>query len=193
MDGAGLPVGHVILVISDEVPVGQVIRQSPEAEAEVAPFTEVTLYVSGECSVVPPLSGLTVDLARATLAASGLQLDGVIQAESGEAPGTVIAQSIEEGERVLWGEEVDITISRTDDALYFKEVTLPLTVKENGMTVRAVMTDGETEREIFRTVLNAGEQSVTLTADSDRAGEQTIRLYAGDELVSETKVVFGDN
>ncbi len=193
MDGAGLPVAQVILEISDAVPVGQVIRQSPEAGLEVAPFTEVTLYVSGECSVVPHLSGLTVDLARATLAASGLQLGGVIQAESSEVSGTVIAQSVEEGERVLWGEEVDITISRTNDALYFKEVVLPLTVKENGTTVRAVMTDGETEREIFRTVLNAGEQSVTLTADSDRAGEQTIRLYAGDELVSETKVVFGDN
>ena len=193
MDGVGLPVAQIILEISDTVPVGQVIRQSPEAEAEVAPFTEVTLYVSGECSVVPPLSGLTVDLARATLAASGLQLGGVIQAESDEAPGTVIAQSVEEGERVLWGEEVGVTISRTDDALYFEEVTLPLTVKDNGTTVRAVLTDGETEREIFRTVLNAGEQTVTLTADSNKAGEQTIRLYAGDALVSETKVTFGDN
>ena len=94
---------------------------------------------------------------------------------------------------MLWGEEVGVTISRTDDALYFKEVTLPLNVKENGTTVRAVLTDGETEREIFRTVLNAGEQTITLTADSDRAGEQTIRLYEGDELVSETTVTFGDN
>ena len=193
MDGVGLPVAQVILEISDEVPVGQVIRQSPEADAEVAPFTEVTLYVSGECSVVPPLLGLTVDLARATLAASGLQLGGVIQAESNEAPGTVVEQSVEAGARVLWGEDVDITISRTDDALYFKEVTLPLTVKENGTTVRAVMTDGETEREIFRTVLNAGEQTVTLTADSNKAGEQIIRLYAGDALASETKVTFGEN
>ena len=57
------------------------------------------------------------------------------------------------------------------DALYFKEVTLPLTVKDNGTTVRAVLTDGETEREIFRTVLNAGEQTVTLTVDSGSAGE----------------------
>ena len=180
-------------VHSDEVIAGMVVRQSPEAGAEVAPFTEVTLYVSGECSVVPPLSGLTVDLARATLAASGLQLGGVIQAESNEAPGTVVAQSVEAGARVLWGEDVDITISRTDDALYFKEVTLALTVKENGTTVRAVMTDGETEREIFRTVLNAGEQTVTLTADSNKAGEQIIRLYAGDALASETKVTFGEN
>ena len=142
---------------------------------------------------MPPLLGLTVDLARATLAASGLQLGGVIQAESNEAPGTVVAQSVEAGARVLWGEDVDITISRTDDALYFKEVTLALTVKENGTTVRAVMTDGETEREIFRTVLNAGEQTVTLTADSNKAGEQIIRLYAGDALASETKVTFGEN
>ena len=72
-------------------------------------------------------------------------------------------------------------------------MTLPLTVKENGTTVRAVMTDGETEREIFRTVLNAGEQTVTLTADSNKAGEQIIRLYAGDALASETKVTFGEN
>lgn len=192
MDNARLAVSEVLLEISDAVPVGSVIRQFPEPGEAVQPFAEVTLYVSGECSVVPQLDDLTIDLARATLAASGLQLGEIVQAESDRAPGTVIGQSIESGTAVLWGETVNVTVSRTEDALYFQEVVLPLTVEENGTTVRAVLSDGESEREVYYATLNAGEQTIVLKLDSAVAGEQTLRLYAGDALCSETTVFFGE-
>lgn len=192
MDNVRLSVSEVILEISGDVAVGSVIRQEPQPGDMVQPFAEVTLYVSGECSIVPQLDDLTIDLARATLAASGLELGEIVQAESDKAPGTVIAQSIESGTAVLWGEAVDVTISRTEDALYFQEAELPLTLEDNAVTVRAVLCDGDSEREVYRATLNAGEQTIVLKLDSASAGKQTLRLYAGDTLYSETTVFFGE-
>ncbi len=192
LDNVRLNGNNIILEISDTVAVGHVIRQSPAAGESALPFMEVVLYISGECSVVPALDGLTIDLARATLAASGLELGGIEQIDSEAVPGTVVGQSIASGERVLWGEVVDITVSRTEEALYFKEIELPLTIEENGTTVRAVLSDGESEREVYYGTLNAGEQTLTLKLDSVQAGVQQLRLYAGDVTLCETTVTFGE-
>ena len=192
LEDADLLVSEVRLEISDDVPVGAVISQSPEGGKRVAPFSEVALAVSGESTSVPDLSGLTVDLARVTLQASGLQLGDVTQQDSDAPSGTVIGQSLDAGGRVLWGVSVDVTVSATDDVMYWTEVSLPLTIADNGTTVRAVLSDGETEREVYRSVLNAGQQTIVINLDSARAGLQTLRVFVSDELKDERTVEFGN-
>ena len=192
LEDADLLVGEVRLEISDDVPVGAVISQNPAGEKRVPPFSEVALTVSGESASVPSLDGLTVDLARATLQASGLQLGELTQQESDAPAGTVIGQSLPAGVRVLWGISVDVTVSATDDVLYWTEVALNLTIADNGTTVRAVLSDGESEREVYRSVLNAGEQAIVINLDSARAGLQTLRVYVSDELRDERTVEFGN-
>ena len=191
LEEAGLVLGEVQLEISDEVPVGVVIRQSPAPEESVPPFTEVDLVVSGESTAVPNLDKLTIELARVTLAASGLQLGEVSQRESEVDGGLVLEQSLPEGARVLWGTTVDIVVSATDQIVHSLVVNCNITIEENGTTVRALLSDGESEREVFRTVMNAGEYSLDITLDSMKPGEQVMRLYAGEELKDEQTVVFG--
>ncbi|MBQ8954539.1 MAG: protein kinase [Clostridia bacterium] len=192
LEDADLLVGDVRLEISDDVPVGAVISQSPEGGRKAAPFSEVALAVSGESTSVPDLSGLTVELARVTLQASGLQLGQTTQEDSDAPSGTVIGQSLEAGGRVLWGVSVDLVVSAMDEMIYWTEVSLPLNIADNGTTVRAVLSDGETEREVYRSVLNAGEQTLVINLDSPRAGLQTLLVYVSDELADERTIEFGD-
>ena len=192
IEGAGLTLGDVQLEISDEVPVGAVIRQSPGGGESAPPFSEVALTVSGESAAVPSLENLTIELARAALAASGLQLGEVIPRESEIESGLVLEQSLEPGTRVLWGTAVDITVSAANDMVFSASLSLTLSIAESGTSVRATLSDGETEREIYRGVLNAGEHTIDLNLESMKPGRQVLRLYTGDELKDEQTVVFGD-
>ena len=192
IEEAGLTLGAVYLEISDEVPVGAVIRQNPAGGENAPPFSEVTLTVSGESAAVPSLENLTIELARTTLTASGLQLGEVFQRDSDVDGGLVLEQSLEPGTRVLWGTTVDITVSATNEMLFTATVSLSLTIADNGTTVRAALSDGETEREVYHSVLNAGEQTVEMNLDSMKPGQQTLRVFAGDELKDERVIVFGD-
>ena len=192
LEDSDLTAGEVRLEISDDVPVGAVISQYPPAEMKAPPFSEVSLTVSGESTSVPELGGLTIDLARVTLQASGLQLGNLAQEESDEPAGTIIGQSLGAGVRVLWGTAVDVIVSATDDVTYWTEVSLSLDIADNGTTVRAVLSDGEMEREVYRGVLNAGEQMLTVNLDSAKAGLQTLLVYVSDELEEERVVEFGN-
>jgi len=192
LEASGLVAGEVQLEIADDVPVGAVIRTLPAAGEEIPPFSEVALVVSGESAAVPGLKGLTVELARATLAASGLQLGEVTQQDSAGEGGLVLDQSIAADTRVLWGTQVDVTVSRMSEIVYSQRVSVPLAIAENGTTVRVTLSVGDSEREVYRGVLNAGEQTLEIVLDSMRAGAQVLRVYAGEELKDERNVVFGD-
>ena len=192
LEDADLLAGEVRLEISDDVPVGAVISQYPPAEMKVPPFSEVSLTVSGESTSVPELTGLTVELARVTLQASGLQLGDVTQEDSEAPAGAIIGQSLSASVRVLWGTPVDVIVSATDDVTYWTEVNLTLDIEDNGTTVRAMLSDGETEREVYRSVLNAGQQTISMNLDSAKAGLQTLLVYVSDELAEEQTVEFGN-
>ena len=187
---AGLMAGEIILVISDEK-VGTVIRQEPAAEERTAPFSEVTLYVSGETAVVPKLNGLTVELARSTLAASGFQLGQIHEKLDEAEPGTVISQAVKAGDLALIGEYVDITISQVIPESYYAEVTVTVTVEHDGDEILCMLIGGSGEpREVYRDVSKAGNQTIKLNLDSYEQGEQILSVYVQDELIVEKTVVF---
>jgi hypothetical protein len=85
-----------------------------------------------------------------------------------------------------------VIVSATDDVTYWTEVNLTLDIEDNGTTVRAMLSDGETEREGYRSVLNAGQQTISMNLDSAKAGLQTLLVYVSDELAEEQTVEFGN-
>ena len=105
-----------ILEASDTVAIGDVIRTSPIAGAEVAKGATVTIYVSnGRAPIpVPPVVGLPLAQARPLLTANGL----VVRVQYEDVPADddfldlVIRQTPESGEEVELGTEVVIVIGR---------------------------------------------------------------------------------
>ncbi len=187
---AGLTSGGIVLEISEEK-IGTVIRQQPAAGEKVQPFTEVVLYVSGECASVPKLDGLTVELARSTLAASGFMLSNVYERLSEEEPGLVIAQSIPEGQQALIGAGIDITISQVIPDSYYAETIVTVQVAKDGYEIICMLTDGSgSTREVYRDDADAGTQSVHLNMDSYMQGVHTLSVYVRDELVFEQEIEF---
>ena len=187
---AGLMPGGIVLEISDEK-VGTVVRQEPAAGEMAEPFTEIVLYVSGESALIPPLDGLTVELARSTLAASGFQLGEVQEKLSEAEPGMVIGQSVKAGELALVGDVVDVVISQVIPESYYAETSVTVTVENDGEEILCMLTDGLGEtREVYREKSEAGNQTINLNLDSYVEGEQVLSVYIKDELIVEKTVLF---
>jgi eukaryotic-like serine/threonine-protein kinase len=100
-------------VFSDDVRSGRVVETSPPAGTTLERGSEVTLQVSRgpEQVEVPDVTGESEDNARSALESVGLRVGKITQAESGEAPGTVIEQSPAAGEQVDKGAAVALTVA----------------------------------------------------------------------------------
>jgi len=112
---AGLAVGNVVEEYSATVPAGQVTRQTPEADALVAPGSAVNIWVSsGEPYVfVPDVVGMTQEAAEAALTQVGLTLGVVTQVFSETVPaGVVISQNPGAGSAMPAGGAVALTVSK---------------------------------------------------------------------------------
>lgn len=100
---------------SDEYSAGEVCAQSPAAGSRVQPGTvfSVTVSTGMETVQVPDLYGLTVEEAKKSLEAAGLELDTSISYEVSSQPvGTVIGQSVNPRETVMSGDSIRITVSK---------------------------------------------------------------------------------
>lgn len=114
LGAVGLTVGEVTEKESEEE-TGLVIEQQYDEESTLLVGTTVDLVVSKQRQklIMPALLGLSKGEAEDMLLRSGMEgLYTFIYEESDEAPDTVLAQSLEEGEELLKGETVEITLSR---------------------------------------------------------------------------------
>jgi beta-lactam-binding protein with PASTA domain len=187
---AGLTSGGIVLKISD-AKIGTVVGQEPAAGDMAQPFSEVVLYVSGECGTVPPLAGLTVEEARSALAASGFLLGEVRERFDETEPGLVVAQSLGEGTKALIGESVDVIISQIMPQSYYAETSITVEVDSDDAEILCILMDEEGGmREVYRERSETGVQTINLSLDSYVQGEQMLCVYVWDELVAEQKIVF---
>lgn len=190
LSDAGLTPGEIVLEISTEK-VGTVIRQEPEAGTSMRPFEEVKLYVSGETAAVPDLTGLTVELARSTLAASGFQLGEVQERLDEAASGLVVDQSVQADQIALVGDRIGIVISQIVPDSYYAETSVTVTVEADGDEVMCMLTDSTGQsREVYRGKAEAGNQTINLNLDSYVSGEHVLSVYVKDELVIEKTILF---
>ena len=167
---------------SDETDAGYVTGQTPEGGAEIPVGSEVTIYVSKGPDLsglvqVPNLLGMTEQQAASELLKEGLVAgETTVTDTSGRyAPNTVIGQSIEKGEYVEAGTQVDLEISGEPLYSYSDEIKGPLRsedpdYKEGTPVTLSIVTDGDNSEEILNATTTTFPFQVSLTGISAAKG-----------------------
>ena len=117
----GLTIAGITEVTNDR-PEGQVIYQSIPANTEVEEGTSLTLQVSKgpekeeepqvEKTVVPTLTGQTLDNARSLISGSELRVASITEVDSDAPAGQVVYQSIPAGTSVDQGTGISLQVSK---------------------------------------------------------------------------------
>ncbi len=190
IESEGLKVGRVILQVSDAA-FDTVIGQNPSPNDMVDAGTEVILYVSGESSPMPDLTGMARKDAETLLTQRGFYVGNVAERVSDEEAGTVIGQSVPPETVVLLGESVNLVVAKEEPDLYYAEVSFNVPVKNSGDAVRCTLVDasGE-EREVYIRSYKAGTQAITLDLSNAEPGSFKLNVYVAGELALEKMVDF---
>lgn len=198
--------------IDDKVQKGRIIMTEPAAETVLKPDDEVVLYVStGAPDVpikVPSLLGMTEVQARSELGKLKLRVGTVELVDSAEERGTVIWQSVEEGETLEKQGKVDIKISNGASAGAI-EISIPFTKQdEYGFDVEymdayfsfEIVINGE-----YATVMSvnpAQDESLDLAfslvdgkinGQIDEASTNTVEIIVDGSTFAEYEIDFEDN
>lgn len=98
----------------ESLPVDTVVKHSPKEGSTLKAGSTVTLYVSSgaEDTIVPSLTGSTLERAKAALEAVGLKLGNVTYVDNEDMVDKVIDQTILEGTEVKSGTEVDVKVGQ---------------------------------------------------------------------------------
>lgn len=152
-------------VSNPDVPAGQVISQSPEANEQVKEQRTVHLVVSkgvGDITM-PDITGMTLDQARSRLKNLGLVI-GKISAgtDDSKEDGVILMQSPPGDSKVTKGATVDVTVNRVKS----KKVELPNLV---GMTVKDAK-DALASLGLNAAISGAGDDTAVITQQSPEAG-----------------------
>lgn len=152
-------------VSNPDVPAGQVISQSPEANEQVKEQRTVHLVVSkgvGDITM-PDITGMTIDQARLRLKNLGLVI-GKISAgtDDSKEDGVILMQSPPGDSKVTKGATVDVTVNRVKS----KKVELPNLV---GMTVKDAK-DALASLGLNAAISGAGDDTAVITQQSPEAG-----------------------
>ena len=131
-------------VESDEVPVGEVISQTPSGGAVVKANRTIYLTVSkgnkGEEVLIPDLRSLTLDEAEKKLKEIGLSVGKVRYKESAQyADGTIIDQDPESPKKVEKGTKVDLVACRKSEAEKEAEAAKNEAPNTSGMSLDAAV------------------------------------------------------
>ncbi|WP_337538606.1 PASTA domain-containing protein, partial [Megasphaera sp.] len=131
-------------VESDEVPVGEVISQTPSGGAVVKANRTIYLTVSkgnkGEEVLIPDLRSLTLDEAEKKLKEIGLSVGKVRYKESAQyADGTIIDQDPESPKKVEKGTKVDLVVCRKSEAEKEAEAAKNEAPNTSGMSLDAAV------------------------------------------------------
>ena len=153
-------------VSNPDVPAGQVISQSPEANEQVKEQRTVHLVVSkgvGDITM-PDITGMTLDQARTRLKSLGLVIGKITTAsDDSKEDGVILRQSPPGDSKVTKGATVDVTVNRVKS----KKVELPNLV---GMTVKDAK-DALTSLGLnVGAISGAGDDTAVITQQSPEAG-----------------------
>jgi beta-lactam-binding protein with PASTA domain len=138
LEDAGLRVDNVSNRRTDRVEPGIVLEQTPPADRQVEPDSEVDLVVSVAPPPVdvPSLVGMTVEGAQAALENEGLELGDVDEENHESVPeDIIISQSPEAFTEVPKGTPVDVVVSAGPSVVIVPNVTcIPLANAEAQLT-----------------------------------------------------------
>ena len=175
--------------VQSELEAGTIIAVSPEPGVR-ARDEVVTLTVSGQRILMPTLTGLSLEGARALIEAEGLVLGTVSEGYSADAKArTVIAQGVAPNSQVLAGTVVDLTINQEQPEIYYPASKLSVVVPLQATYVEIVLEapSGAIE-EGYQGVLNAGTHRIALS--SSESGMHEVYIYMDGILMERQEIAF---
>ena len=168
-------------IASDEVPVGQVINQSPEPGTSVKTHRTIHLTVSkgGSIILVPDLSGLTIEEATAKLRSIHLRLGKIEEREDSSKPlDTIIGQSPATPTKVERDSTVHVVLNKKN---MISQVTIPDFVGLTAEKSAQLMRDNDLTQGAWK-MKNGNEptKDSVVSAQSPAAGSASVRGTAID-------------
>jgi beta-lactam-binding protein with PASTA domain/tRNA A-37 threonylcarbamoyl transferase component Bud32 len=195
LQNADVSMGNVSRVYHEEIEKDWVISQNPKSGLEVPKNTPVDLVVSDgpepQTVKTPPVTGMMLDEAKATLVNSLLGVGSINYQPSPEPEGTVIGQNPSPGTEVPYQYRVSLTVSgKTTTAKHRFVKTFRVPEEYGGTTnlVHVVITvrDDAGERIVYDRLLQPeveqtvqfeweGTQATVITDMGGRRSYETIR------------------
>lgn len=187
-------------VDSDEVPVGEVISQTPSGGAVVKANRTIYLTVSrgnkGSSILVPDLRSLTVDEAKKTLKEVGLDVGQVTYQDSSQyADGSIIDQDPAAKKKVTKGTKINLVVCQKSEDEKAKEAAKKEAPDTSGMTldnaIKALESAGYTVGNIGNYDSSKDNKQATVSSQSARGGNVvdlnvTYPAASGSESQSES-------
>lgn len=166
----------IVKEISEDVEIGKVIKQEPEAYEMAKKGSEVTIYVSGsdEETEVPDVMGKSREDAEKILKEAGFEIGEVTEGEDDSKKGTVISQTPTAKTMADKGTKVDLQISKGP---LTKPHFIKLPAGEGKVTI-TVEVDGD---EIYRKEHDKSEFSIWV--DVPNKDGIKVEAFADGELI----------
>ena len=189
----GLTLGSVEIVPS-MLMRGTVVSQKPEAGESVPLGGQVDLTISGGRVVVPELVGQREEEALERIHTVGLSC-GMIEYETvqdARQDGVVLSQSLEKFAEVLPGTTVEMSVGFYDKRRFSAEVTVNVTVPEEGVSLRVTLVgeDGKESDMYAVTLSEPGDQKISVLLRSETSGVMTWRTYLDGGFAGEATAVL---
>ena len=177
-------------IVSEDIPAGQVISQTPAAGTNVKAKRIIHLTISkgGASILIPDLNGLTLEQAKERLDKLGLSLGAIENGNDPDKPSEIIIyQSPEPGSKAVKGTRVNITVNMKQKVNIPNVVGMTLSDARNTLLAMKLSvgtinsTDGVT----------AADSSALVVSQNPAGGESStnsvVNLTIGGKKKSQTK------
>lgn len=200
LKSAKLKLGTVTVRYAAGKPMDSVLEQSVRAKTKVDANTKINLIVniSDGQTVVPSVSGMTLDAAKALLSEAGLQLGTVTEKPDASAKNNVLTTDPDIGSVVGKSTVVNVTVSTGD--LSKKDEKADKNALDSGSAkiVEFVVPSGQDRNEVKLVLINEKGTStvytglarpgVRLRQQVEIAGPTRVQFYANGTLVEDRKI-----
>lgn len=187
---------------SDEIPLGYVVRTSPEGDRIVSASQTVTIYVSSGPStkkvIIPNFLGETLDKAKAWTEENNIKLTTKFTTNASKAENVVVSQSIDAESSVDVGSELTLTVNRKQNSSQTnnqKKQTIYLNLSNKGVgnsefLVEVTMSGGGVvgKRTIYSKKHTNDDGEISL--DIVGLGEAMIEVYIDGRLDSSQAILL---
>ncbi len=171
-----------------DVPVDAVVSQQPGPDEKISKETEVTLTVSGGETVIPKLTGKTLEEAETLLKSRGLKIHptlNYVDTRKAKEHGFISGQSPEAESHVMLDTTVTINLYRypTDLAEADIQVTVPDSDTDIELRITLQAEGSETELDAFRYTWPSDQPRVqSFRVNLPDYRHYVCRVYLNDEL-----------
>ncbi|MDP2891567.1 MAG: Stk1 family PASTA domain-containing Ser/Thr kinase [Bacillota bacterium] len=180
---------------SSNGPDGYVLDQDPKPDATVSRGDTVYLWVSGignpAVSVMPSVTGISLDEAKDTLNEAGFKLIRVYEEESQQFAGEVIKQQPEANTTLTPSSVyVELKISKQVSKSYHASVSIKVSVEQAKSWVLIVLLENDLEYVLYTKDHSRGETTIPLEAYSFTPSEKEIKIFVNGRETDTTETIF---